>query len=113
MKALLAEFEGSRKLELETVLHQLSVTKDDMKKKLLLFMHLLKPWQLLELMTEKSNMDGSFERSETWMNIEYGNKVVITYNIDKGGNDITVSIRLLNRKEGNYMKHTYPSASVG
>ena len=47
------------------------------------------------------------------MNIEYGNKVVITYNIDKGGNDITVSIRLLNRKEGNSMEYTYPIASVG
>ena len=51
--------------------------------------------------------------SETWMKIVYKEKIVVTYNIDKGGDDITVSVRLVNRKAGNSMKHTMPIASVG
>ncbi|KAL7536007.1 hypothetical protein ACHAXR_006865 [Thalassiosira sp. AJA248-18] len=47
------------------------------------------------------------------MNELFRNKIVMTYNIDKGGNDIITSIRLLNRDSGNSMKYTYPIASVG
>ena len=64
-------------------------------------------------MIENSKKDGSFWQSHTWINSKYEYKIVITYNIDKGGNDITTSIRLLNRFEGNSMKHTYPIATVG
>ena len=47
------------------------------------------------------------------MSTTYKDKIVITYNIDKGGNDTSTSVRLLNRKKGNLMKHTYPIATVG
>ena len=77
------------------------------------FAFIEKPGQLLETMLENSHLDGSFEASETWMSDDFPNKVAVTYNIDKGGNDITISIRLLNRKEGNSMEYTYPIASVG
>ena len=76
-------------------------------------MYLLKPSQLLELVIEKSIDDSTFEMSETWMSVMYRRKIVLTYNIEKVGDDITVSIRLLYRKEGNSMKHTYPIANVG
>lgn len=68
---------------------------------------------MIERMIDKSVLDGSFELSQHWMNPEHCDKVVITYNIDKGGNDINVSVRLLNRKEGNSLKYTYPIASIG
>ena len=64
-------------------------------------------------MIEKSITDCTFELSENWMNVVYKNKIVITYNIDKGGDDITVSVRLLNQESGNSMKHTYLIASIG
>lgn len=67
---------------------------------------------MIERMIDKSVLDGSFELSQHWMNPEHCDKVVITYNIDKGGNDINVSVRLLNRKEGNSLKYTYPIASL-
>ena len=64
-------------------------------------------------MIKKSIADSTFEMSETWMRVMYRHKGFLTYNIDKGGDDITVSIILLNRNQGNSMKHTYPIASVG
>ena len=47
------------------------------------------------------------------MKVVCKNIIVITYNIDKGGDDITISIRLLNRKAGNSIKHNYPITSAG
>ena len=92
LKAKLVQFEGDSNLELDTVMHALIVSKDGTKNEHVPFMYLLKPWQLLELMIEKSITDCSFELSEKWMNVVYKDKIVITFNIDKGGNGITVSI---------------------
>ena len=64
-------------------------------------------------MIETPIANRTFETSETWIRVVYRQKIFITYNIDKGGDDITVSIILLNRNQGNSMKHTYPIASVG
>ena len=89
------------------------VNKDGTQQKHLPYMYLLKQWQLLDLMIESSIADRTFEMSETWMRVVYCRKIFLTYNIDKGGDDIAVSIRLLNRKEVNSMKRTYPIASVG
>ncbi|KAL7540283.1 hypothetical protein ACHAWF_006639 [Thalassiosira exigua] len=109
----LARFESSCALEVHTDLHELLVKKDGMQRKFLPFMKMTQPWLMLELINEKSRQDDSFEPSEDWMNEPYRSKVVVTYNIDKGGNDINLSVRLLNRKAGNSMDHTYPIASVG
>ncbi|EJK72935.1 hypothetical protein THAOC_05483, partial [Thalassiosira oceanica] len=46
------------------------------------------------------------------MNAMYSGKVVFSYNLDKGGNDIVCSARLLNRENGNSMKFTFPIAFV-
>ena len=108
-----AQFEGSDNFDIVTMMHFLTVNKDDSKSKLLPFTHTKHPWKLLAAMTDKSHLDGSFQSSQTWMNPLFKSKIVLAYNIDKGGNDVTVSIGLLNRKGGNSMKHTYPIASVG
>ena len=91
---------------------QLQVKKDDTSTKLRSFAYLESPSKLLQMMVENSYMDGSFRQSETWMNGVYASKIVVTYNIDKGGNDIIASIRLLNRETGNSMEFTFPIAMV-
>jgi len=113
LKHQIAVFEGSNNVTSKTVLRHLQVNKDDTRSKLLPLSYATEPWAILELMVDKSKVDHMFEQSEKWMNPNDKNKIVLTYNIDKGGDDILASIRLLNRKNGNSMKHTYMIASVG
>ena len=113
VKAMIAVFEKTDNFEMGLELLYLTVNKDDTKKKLLPFVWMKKVWRLVQSMVESSTADGTFESSETFMKALYEGKIVLTYNIDKGGNDIIVSIRLVNRAAGNSMKFTFPIATVG
>jgi len=57
-----------------------------------------------------SKMDGSYQRSEVFMNTKHQAKDGFTFNIDESGPDINVSVRHVNRKDGNSDKHTHPIA---
>jgi len=93
--------------------HELFVNKDSSQKKLLLFMWLEEPHQITEQAVERSMEDGSFQDSKEFANAKYGGCFFVTGNIDKGGDDMVVSIRNMNREGGNSMMHTYPIASIG
>jgi len=112
LAAKFALYESSNNLELVTEMFSLQVKKDDTLTRMLPFSYLKRPWELFALMVENSILDKSFEPSEGWMKAIYSGKIVFTYNLDKGGNDIVCSVRLLNRENGNSMKYTFPIAFV-
>ena len=91
--------------------HQLIVTKDESRQKSIPFAFLARPWQRLEQMIEKSKSEKSYCSSQS---ISFLNDICIcTINIDKGGDDLNVSLRLANKKRGNSEKDTHILASVG
>ncbi|EJK63836.1 hypothetical protein THAOC_15486 [Thalassiosira oceanica] len=99
-----AAYEGSFNLEVKHVKVQLQVNKDETSTKLRSHAYLVTPWVLLQMMVENSLLDNSFQASETWMNEDYASKIVVTYNVDKGGNDIINSIRLTIEREDRTVK---------
>ena len=100
LKAMYALCESANNLELKSMKCNVQVKKDDTLYKMRPYAYLVKPWQLLELMVDNSYIDRSFEQSETWMNPIFKSKVVLTSNLDKGGDDIICTIRLCNRGGG-------------
>ncbi|EJK69060.1 hypothetical protein THAOC_09721 [Thalassiosira oceanica] len=113
VKAVLAMFEKTDNFDMGLELLHLQVNKDATKKRLLPFVWVKRVWHVIQSMIESSTADETFERSEDFMRPLFKGKVAVTYNIDKGGDDIMVSIRLVNRSSGNSMKFTFPIATVG
>ena len=111
IKARLAHFEASGNLELVVTNHQLIVTKDESRQKSLPFAYLLRPSQRLEQMIEKSKSKKSFCSSQSVSFLR--DSCICTLNIDKGGDDLNVSLRLANKERGNSEKDTHILASVG
>ena len=113
IKAVLAEFESSGNLDIETVMHFLISTKDDSRRQMQPFMYLKNPHMLLEILKDMTVLDRTYEQSVSIMNDKYINKDVYTINIDKGDQQIMTSVRCVNRHNGNSSEHTHPLASVG
>ncbi|EJK58477.1 hypothetical protein THAOC_21391 [Thalassiosira oceanica] len=110
LKRKLAEFD--REGNLEIGVQKVPLACGDNQTKLVPFIHLQDAHKLVELMAEASHYDGSYEQSEEFMTDKYSNKLVCTYNTDKGGGDITTSTRLVNRKGGNSNEYTKPIACI-
>ena len=100
LQARLTLFESTNNFELKSMKCNVQVKKDDTLYKMRPYAYLVKPWQLLELMVDNLYIDCSFKQSKTWMNPIFKSKVVLTSNLDKGGDDIICTIRLCNRGGG-------------
>ncbi len=100
IKAKFAELEGSKNLEITTVINQLLIfLKDQTATKLVPYIYINKSSDLAAEMIEKSKRDGSFEKSEDWMNEKYRRKSCFTMITNKSNGNINNSICLANRRK--------------
>ena len=95
IKQQLAEFDASNNLELVVAMHDLITSKESMKREQIGVMIVKHPWKMLEMMNERSLIERKYVNSIDYMKVP--DKLGLTYNIDKGGDMINATIRILNR----------------
>lgn len=89
---------------------ELHVTKDENKKRMCTYYYVSKPGQILELLTMRSILDGTYRDSDAICNREH--KLIMVWGADKSDTDVTLSTRVCNRKDGNSSLHVQPLACI-
>jgi len=90
-------------LELELV-----ISKANNLKKQCIFWYLEEPHRILELLTAKAVLDDAFRTSIDLSHV--ANVLFAAFGIDRAGSNVTASLRIGNRQDGNSSKYTIPIA---
>lgn len=112
IKARLGEFDKTDNEEHISCLHQCIISSTDNTTKTALRNHtaLKFPCHVIERICELAILEDVLEESETFMNSNFSNMLLFSWNCDKGGKVLPLTIKLLNRIFGNSMKYTFPIA---
>jgi len=112
IKARLGAFDKTDNEDHVSCLHQCIISSTDNGTKTALRNHTAVkfPCHVIERICELAILEGALEESETFMNSNFSNMLLFSWNCDKGGIVLPLTLKLLNRIFGNSMKYTFPIA---